>query len=259
MPKLSIITVNYNNGDGLQRTMDSVFNQTFKDFEYIIIDGGSSDGSKALIEKNAGTLAYWVSEKDNGIYSAMNTGIAQAKGEYLLFINSGDELINNSILAEVAPELSAEDIIYGNVLFVKPDKTTYRGGFPGKLSFDFFAEYTLAHPATFIRTEVMNRMGRYDDTFKICADWKFFMDAVFKENVAYKSLDKTIARFYLDGISSQDAYAGIIREERTSVLQKEYPAFLEMYLELQELRRLKNNWLVRFSIKAGLIKTPRRL
>src|SRR5690242_21925905 len=98
--KLSIITVNFNNAAGLQRTMDSAFHQTFTDYEYVIIDGGSTDGSKDLIKNHANKLVYWVSEKDNGVYQAMNKGIVRAKGDYLLFLNSGDYLLHERILDE---------------------------------------------------------------------------------------------------------------------------------------------------------------
>ena len=93
--KLSIITINYNNLEGLKRTVESVINQTSKEFEYIVIDGGSNDGSGAYIESKSEHIDYWVSEPDKGIYNAMNKGIAKASGEYLLFLNSGDHLFSN--------------------------------------------------------------------------------------------------------------------------------------------------------------------
>ena len=88
--KLSIITINYNNREGLKKTINSVINQTFRDFEYILIDGGSEDGSKEIILQHEAQFSYWRSEKDHGIYNAMNKGILAAKGDYLLFLNSGD-------------------------------------------------------------------------------------------------------------------------------------------------------------------------
>ena len=99
--KFSIITINYNNCEGLRRTIESVVNQTCHDFEYIIIDGGSTDGSVDVIKQYADQIDYWVSEPDKGIYNAMNKGVAVAKGEYCLFLNSGDSLHNNSALAKV--------------------------------------------------------------------------------------------------------------------------------------------------------------
>ena len=98
-PLISVITINFNERVGLERTFESVFNQTFQDFEYIVIDGGSNDGSKELIEENTEKISYWISEPDKGIYNAMNKGISVAKGDYLLFLNSGDILYKNDVLS----------------------------------------------------------------------------------------------------------------------------------------------------------------
>src|SRR5690606_22317295 len=112
MFKLSIVTINLNNLVGLQKTMQSVFNQTFTDYEYIVIDGGSTDGSKEYIEKHTNKLVYWVSEKDGGVYEAMNKGIIKATGEYCNFLNSGDYFWNNSVL-EKSLVHNEVDIFYG--------------------------------------------------------------------------------------------------------------------------------------------------
>ena len=97
-PKFSIITVNYNNLEGLKKTVESVKNQTYQKFEYIVIDGGSYDGSLEFIKDNESLLDYWVSEPDSGVYQAMNKGIEKATGEYLLFLNSGDHFCNTKVL-----------------------------------------------------------------------------------------------------------------------------------------------------------------
>ena len=114
-PKISVITISYNNKEGLEKSLKSVTSQDYKDFEYIVIDGGSNDGSKEILEKYSDKINYWVSEPDKGIYNAMNKGIEVANGEYLLFINSGDELFSSGILTEVVPELNGADIIAGNL------------------------------------------------------------------------------------------------------------------------------------------------
>ena len=113
--KLSIITVNYNNRDGLQKTIDSVICQTFKDYEWIIIDGGSTDGSRELIEQYQDHFAYWCSEPDKGVYNAMNKGIAKAKGEYVNFMNSGDCFADANVLERLFADGYDEDIIAGLV------------------------------------------------------------------------------------------------------------------------------------------------
>src|SRR5574344_2490955 len=111
--KLSIITINYNNAEGLEKTIKSVINQTFTDYEYIIIDGGSTDGSTDIIKKYRENIDYWVSESDKGIYKAMNKGITYTHGEYLNFMNSGDCFHSSTVLNEVARNFNNTDIIIG--------------------------------------------------------------------------------------------------------------------------------------------------
>ena len=114
--KLSVITINYNNRDGLRQTIESVVGQTYRDFEYIIIDGGSTDGSVDVIKEYADKIDYWVSEKDKGIYNAMNKGVAVALGEYCLFLNSGDTLCHPDVLAQVQKAGTDADIICRNAI-----------------------------------------------------------------------------------------------------------------------------------------------
>jgi glycosyltransferase involved in cell wall biosynthesis len=116
LPKLSIITINYNDVLGLKRTLESVTGQIYSNFEYIVINGGSTDGSKELLEKYTDKISYWVSEPDQGIYHAMNKGIEKASGEYLLFMNSGDLFYNSGILKEVVDHISKYDLIYFDIL-----------------------------------------------------------------------------------------------------------------------------------------------
>lgn len=116
--RLSIITINYNNIVGLESTVNSVLNQTSKDFEYIVIDGNSSDGSADYLNKEEGNFSYWVSEPDTGIYNAMNKGLKRANGEYLLFLNSGDTLVHEDVLKQVIQSFNSNfDIYYGNLNF----------------------------------------------------------------------------------------------------------------------------------------------
>ena len=119
MPLISIITINYNNAKGLQKTLDSVVSQSFQDFEFIVIDGNSTDKSVDVI-KQFTRVNGWVSEKDNGIYDAQNKGILKAKGNYLLFLNSGDILANSNVFQKVSSVLSGgKSFYYGNLIFEK--------------------------------------------------------------------------------------------------------------------------------------------
>ena len=239
MPKLSIITVNLNNSVGLQKTFASLFEQTFKDFEQIVIDGGSTDGSRELIKTNVDKISYWVSENDSGIYNAMNKGIVKATGDYLLFLNSGDHLLHKNILQEVDYNLDGTGIIYGDIFLIKSDINSWTGVHPDSLSFNFFVECTLPHSASFIKRSLFEQVGFYDESLLICSDWKFFLNAICRHNASYKHINKTISVFYLDGISSSAKSIEIIKEEKNLVLQRDYPIFMQMNDELTSLKRAK--------------------
>lgn len=207
MPKFSIITINYNNKLGLQKTIDSLVNQTFTDYEYIVIDGGSTDGSKDVIEKYSDRITYWVSEKDNGIYNAMNKGIVKAKGEYCLFLNSGDWLVSNDVLNRVFELQLNESIIYGNVLKVNDlvtgfarDKSLQRSN----LSLLDIYYNTLPHQSVFIKRELFEEYGLYDESFKIVSDWIFFLKTIGIEGTSVKYLDMDISYYDTNGFSSKN-------------------------------------------------------
>lgn len=253
MIKLSIITINFNNKIGLQKSFDSVFKQSFSDYEYIVIDGESTDGSKEIIEANKDKISHWVSEKDGGVYHAMNKAIAKASGEYLLFLNSGDHLINNTILNEVRAALDVTDIIYGNIFLIESVTKSWTGNYPAKLSFQHFVEGSLPHPASFIKRTVFDTVGLYDESLQIVADWKFFLDAICRFNISYKHIDKTIAVFYLDGLSSLAKNQALLQEEKKAVLKKCYPMFIENSKELTKLRAFKNNPVISKFIKVANI------
>ena len=160
--KISIITVNLNNRDGLQKTIDSVVSQTFKDFEWIVIDGGSTDGSKELIEQYADHITYWVSEPDKGIYNAMNKGIKVSKGEYLFFLNSGDWLWEpNTLLsvAEAMKSLPENCFLYGSCF----DRDLKNNNPPEKLDLAFFLNSTLCHQVVFHPRSAFPEEG-YDES-----------------------------------------------------------------------------------------------
>jgi glycosyltransferase involved in cell wall biosynthesis len=232
MPKLSIITINLNNASGLQRTMQSVFAQTFTDYEYIIIDGGSTDGSKELIEKHQDKFVYAVSEKDNGIFNAQNKGILKSTGEYLLFLNSGDKLYDEKILYYVNSFLDSTSIIYGDILVKELDKSWVKK-YNENLSFDYFTKDTLPHQASFIKRSLFEFAGLYDETLQISADWKFFLEAICKYNVTSKYLGTVITEYDYSGISSVPDNWEIIVRERKAILKKEWKYFQHLQNELE--------------------------
>lgn len=237
MPKLSIITINYNNLRGLQKTVESVVNQTWLEFEYFIIDGGSTDGSAEYIQSQSDKIDYWVSEPDKGIYNAMNKGILKSTGEYLLFLNSGDHLYDDMVLGKNNSYLNQYDLVCFDMQVIG-EKSSRIYMMSDALRFSDLYFESLPHPATFIKRQLFSVVGFYDENLKIVSDWKFFILALFKYNCSYHKVNQVLSTFYLDGISSYTNYY----PERNQVLQDCFEGFVLDYQELQNHRKvLKTN------------------
>lgn len=231
MPKVSIITINYNDCEALIRTVDSIVNQSWRDFEHIIIDGGSTDGSKDYIEKNKIFFSYRISEPDKGIYNAMNKGIAKANGEYLLMLNAGDVLHNNEVLSKVFEKTNFnQDIIYGDVDRESKGVVFAESIFPDKLTFGFLRNGMISHQAVFFKRNLHNIVGFYDETLKYGADWKFIILAVCKYNASYIHLDFKMAICNTNGLTCNPSEFSSMIEENRRVLVDEFPAFIDDYL-----------------------------
>lgn len=221
--KLTIITINLNNRDGLRRTMESVISQTYQDFEYVVIDGGSTDGSREVIMEHQERLAYWCSEPDRGIYNAMNKGVAHATGDYCLFLNSGDYLYNKDVVKEVLPELDGEyDIVYGRNMIRDLDGLTK----PKKNEFRYctnsiqLINQNICHQASFITKQWLEKYP-YDENFKIVSDKKFFLECYFINNCSFHYIDKIISAFQLGGISCTGGL--LFFEENDNLMSKFFP------------------------------------
>ncbi|SEA92529.1 Glycosyltransferase involved in cell wall bisynthesis [Prevotella sp. tc2-28] len=198
--KLSIITINYNNKDGLQKTIDSVICQTWKDYEWIVIDGGSTDGSKELIEQYQQHFAYWCSEPDKGVYNAMNKGIAKAKGEYIQFLNSGDCFHQVNTLEMVSVYLGQNaDVFYGDLNYLSVNDN-YIIHYPKKLTMHYFLSHSIGHPASYIKAELLKSAG-YREDFKIVSDWFRFVEW-FREGRVFRHMNVVVADYDTTGISS---------------------------------------------------------
>lgn len=230
MRKLSIITINYNNLDGLRRTIDSVICQTWKDYEWIVIDGGSTDGSKELIEQYQEHFAYWCSEPDRGIYHAMNKGIAKAIGDYLIFMNSGDAFYNENVLDKVFSVERTADIITGQV--VRSDNNQLLRRYDDNLLIQLYKD-TLNHQGSFIKRDLF-RNRRYDEDFKIVSDWKFWFETIMCGDASVEVVNEVIAVQDMMGISSVNlSNDGIDSqlEERRRVLDLFFPPLLQQTLD----------------------------
>ncbi len=215
--KLSIITINFNDAHGLEKTIQSVINQTFIDYEFIIIDGGSTDGSIETIKKHNYRIAYWCSEKDNGIYDAQNKGISKATGEYCLFLNSGDYLYDNNVLLNVFDTSPVDDIVYGDIIYHENGSTDRRRIFPDHLSKHFLLTDVIGHQVQFIKRKVFEQYGIYDTQYKIVADYEIFIRAVIKHKISIKHISIFISVFDLSGLSSNQEQVKKINQERAIV------------------------------------------
>ena len=227
--KLSIVTINRNNAAGLARTLESTFTGQldFDDWEQIVVDGASTDDSIAVLDKWKGNphLGWHVSEPDTGIYNAMNKGAAHAGGDYLLFLNSGDELLPNA-LAAVFAESGNADIVYGDELCRRPDGSEYTWS----VSVDdwtpaFFLFSGFPHQSCFISRSLHVKLGGYDESYKIVGDSEFLLRALLSPGLRIRKLESTVARYQLDGISSAPTHCDARWHERRRMLSPHFGRF----------------------------------
>lgn len=247
--KLSIITINYNNAEGLRRTLASVAAQTFRDFEHIIVDGGSTDGSVEVIREYEQSLASrlsplasnlkWLSEPDSGIYNAMNKGIKMTNGEYLLFLNSGDYLVDVDTLKNVFEDANDVDIIYGDRINVwKDGLERNRDSFPDHITGYFLYRGMISHQASFIKSDLFVKYGLYREDLKYGADWEFFLRTFLLYNCTYQHIYQNVVYFDCLGISSVAENNKEMWEERKRVFAETLPAFAEDYLLMEHYQQI---------------------
>lgn len=261
MNKLTIITINYNNAVGLQKTMESVLNQTSKEFEYIIVDGTpqppkggvvadrevlSQFLSEKLHTENGFTRCIWLSpeggvggsqrvgggfysEPDSGIYNAMNKGIRMAKGDYIHFLNSGDWLVDDFVVENMLKEQnglinsgSQPDIFVGNKIMVRPDgKVRYGRNDKRPVTALTFYRGTIEHTSAYIRRAMFDKVGMYDESLRIVSDYKWYFDAVLNHNALVAFTDIYVSYFDNTGISSTNLT--LDKAERRQVLEQMLP------------------------------------
>ena len=213
--KLSIITVNYNDSVGLERTIKSVISQTFNDYEFIIIDGGSTDDSVNVIKKFESHIDYWVSEHDGGIYPGMNKGLRQAKGEYVNFMNGGDCYHSAEVLQNIFSLNTDADIITGT----HSDNGLRNVGKGGVTMLDLY-KWAIDHQASFIRRDLAMRHP-YDENYRIVSDWKFFVEALILDNCSFYFADIIVVDVDMKGISNTNFE--LDKKEREAVLKELFP------------------------------------
>jgi glycosyltransferase involved in cell wall biosynthesis len=249
---LSIITINYNDAAGLAQTMQSVLNQRDATFEYLVIDGGSTDGSVEVVQSQAAKLAYWVSERDQGIYDAMNKGITRATGDYLLFLNSGDLLATSTTLHHCLQELTrqpAVDVLYGNVLLIDPAQHIQNAGswrYPDKLTLSFFREQTLNHQASLVRKSLFEEFGLYPVQHKLAADYWLYLTCML-HNKRFCHLDAFLVNYDRGGLSATNSYQRYVAEMQAIWKSLVPPYAQELVDENYQLHDITDARLVRLA------------
>lgn len=219
--KISIITICYNEPD-IKKTCESIVNQTYQDFEWIVIDGGSNEQTLDILNTYKSRINVFISEKDAGIYNAMNKGINLAKGDYLNFLNAGDTYYDNNSLSKASKYLDNIDIIFGDLKFLQVGK--YRRKFvkkyPDKIEPGWFIDESLPHPSSFIKKELFDKFGLYNENYKIVSDWEKWIEFFEVNKCSYKHIPITISSYNCSGIASNSD--ALQQKERAEVILKYY-------------------------------------
>lgn len=264
-PLVSIVTINRNAADDLRRTLEMTSGQSTTEFEQIVVDGGSTDGSVDLIRDSAFRVDRWVSEPDRGIYDAQNKGIRLARGKFMLFLNSGDHFIDKHSLASAIARLDDSDLqAFDLQMKGIPGAAGVRDFVmhpPASVRLSFFARSTLPHPSTFIKRDLFERYGYYDTELKIASDWKAFILWTCKYHCSYRPHPIPLSVFYGNGVSCRPESADLIRAERRRVMEAEFPAVLADVEELEIAREavdrlavLRTSRKIRLLQAAGLLR-----
>ena len=214
-PLVSIITVVFNGIKNIEATLLSVVNQSYKRIEYIVIDGGSTDGTVEIIKELETKIAYWVSEPDGGIYDAMNKGLERATGQWINFMNSGDRFASVDVLELFNARNFDADILYGDAVIEYPTFQTYYERLPLK---SLWRQMAFCHQASFVRTSIMKEY-RFDLNYKLSADFDFMYKA-YTSNKRFVYVNRLICFFdFKEGASINNALQSI-HERRDSVLKR---------------------------------------
>lgn len=252
--KFSVITVSFMAVGSIERTIRSVISQDFNDFEYIIVDGGSGDGTVEIIRKFSDSVSKWISEPDSGIYEAMNKAVRMASGEFCIFMNAGDMFYDRSVLSDIARCIDGCDFLLGNQIYLdaigRPLCTSVSSG---KLNVDFLLRSSVCHQASFIRTSILAEKP-YDESLKLVSDWKFALETVSSGRCRLKTVDRNVCFFQIGGATSLNYEKG--REERNRVLS-EFPGAEGKLKELGHRRFIETPYATVISKIRGILLKKR--
>lgn len=259
MHRLSIVTINLNNINGLNKTINSLIIQQNVSFEFIIIDGNSDDGSLNVIHEfgsfSKPHIDYnWISEPDNGVYNAMNKGIRMANGEYLLFLNSGDSLYDEKTLEKFLSSTLNHDIVVGDLIIKESenDKDYEIKKNPKNITAKYLFDSYIPHPSSFVKRSLFERVGLYNENNKIVSDWEFFIKALLLHNATFTTLDYPVGVFIADGLSCKPENSEIIDTEKQKVFSTYFPYYYMDYKEYYLLEKQNQDFKLSLDYKVAL-------
>ena len=218
MYRIAIITINYNNKRGLEETINSVRNQSCKDFEFIVVDGASTDGSIELLRNNIDIISEYVSEKDTGIFNAMNKGVKMATSEYLIFLNSGDSFVDTEVVRNLYAQDFDADILQGDSICTKKGVFNHIWSAPKYITCNTFYSGSPSHQSAIIRKALFDKTP-YDETLRIAADKKFFFEQLIIHGASYRKLNMQVARFDVEGISNNLMFEEKKEQENRKIIE----------------------------------------
>ncbi len=223
-PLISIITVTYNAAETIEETILSVINQSFDNFEFLIIDGGSTDDTINVIKKFQHKIDYWKSEPDSGIYDAMNKGVKSAKGEFIYFLGGDDLLFNSNVLGDLCSVLlDGKKIYYGNVLFKKRN-TIYDGKFNSLK----IVTRNISHQSIFYPKEVFEKYN-FKTEYKIFADYDLNLKLYGNSSYKFQYIPLTIALFNDEGASGSNVLDACFEKDRLEIIKSNFPYWVYLY------------------------------
>ena len=235
-PLISVITVCHNEEEKIKKTCESVKIQSAKIFEWIVIDGKSTDGTLNVLKKYKKNIKKFISEKDNGVYDAMNKGISLAKGKYVLFLNGGDFFLDKRVLKNAGDFIKKDnlssDIYYGNVVYENGEFVDFSKAILNK---SFFLNKTISHQATFIKRQLFQKYGKYNTKYRIVADFDFWVKTIIENKIKTKYLPLNVSVFDQSGISTNPNYIKRQISERNAVLKK-YGLANSFQISLQKIK-----------------------
>jgi len=236
--KISVITVSYNSINTIEETIQSVINQKYKNLEYIIIDGGSMDGTVDIIKKYSGQITYWISEPDKGISDAFNKGIQQSTGELVCIINSDDILLPN-VLNHVSEQINIDtDIIYGNLSLYRKIQGKEKVHFSQEnLYFSKGNFYGIMHPATLIRKCAYDKYGLYDTSLKFVMDKELFL-RMYNGGAIFQHINFTVARYTTGGASGVQNICKVAIESRRVSIRYGMSSIKATYIMIRNISQI---------------------